>query len=169
VENRRLDLGLVESLQAQAFGEPGQRTFRLLAKTADGEVSLWLEKEQVVMLGSAVAELLQRVSADLGDAPESDVLRSFVGELELRVGALAIGYDVDHSGFSLEASELTTDFDLSSVTLLATRGQLSDLQEQIHDIVAAGRPRCPLCGRPLAEEGHFCPESNGHARIESVN
>jgi uncharacterized repeat protein (TIGR03847 family) len=163
-----LDLGLVEALQAETFGEPGQRTFRLLAKTAEGEISLWLEKEQVVMLGSAVEELMQRVPSELGGSPDSDVLKSFVGELEVKVGSLAIGYDADHSGFSLEAGDFASAFDLNSISLLATRDQFSALQQQIHEIVAAGRPRCSLCGRPLSPSGHFCPESNGHARIENV-
>jgi uncharacterized repeat protein (TIGR03847 family) len=169
VDNRRLDLGVVESLQAEAFGEPGQRTFRVYAKTAEGAVSLWLEKEQVVMLGSAVEELMQRVPSDLGGSPDSDILKSFVGELEVKVGSLAIGYDADHSGFSLEATDFTSDFDLNNISLLATREQFTGLREQIDEIVSAGRPRCPLCGRPLSADGHFCPESNGHAAIESVN
>jgi uncharacterized repeat protein (TIGR03847 family) len=29
-------------------------------------------------------------------------------------------------------------------------------------IVAQGRPACPLCGLPLDEEGHICPRQNGH-------
>jgi uncharacterized repeat protein (TIGR03847 family) len=29
-------------------------------------------------------------------------------------------------------------------------------------IVAAGRPICVLCGRPIDPEGHFCPKRNGH-------
>src|SRR5260370_111542 len=29
-------------------------------------------------------------------------------------------------------------------------------------IVAAGRPPCPLCGLPLDAQGHVCPRQNGH-------
>ena len=28
--------------------------------------------------------------------------------------------------------------------------------------VAAGRPPCPFCGRPLDPTGHICPRKNGH-------
>jgi uncharacterized repeat protein (TIGR03847 family) len=28
--------------------------------------------------------------------------------------------------------------------------------------VAAGRPPCPFCGRPLESTGHICPRKNGH-------
>ena len=47
-------LGPVDGVTAESFGEPGRRTFRLFAQTGPGRVSLWLEKEQVVMLGSAL-------------------------------------------------------------------------------------------------------------------
>ncbi|MEV4461951.1 DUF3090 family protein, partial [Microbispora sp. NPDC049633] len=30
------------------------------------------------------------------------------------------------------------------------------------EVVAAGRPPCPLCGRPLDPEGHICVRLNGH-------
>ena len=31
-----------------------------------------------------------------------------------------------------------------------------------NDVVAAGRPPCPLCGLPLNPEGHICPRQNGY-------
>ena len=30
------------------------------------------------------------------------------------------------------------------------------------NLVAAGRPPCPLCGLPLDANGHVCPRQNGH-------
>ena len=156
-------------LQAEAFGDPGQRTFRLLAETDDGRVSLWLEKEQVVMLGTAIQEVLGRVPHDQGDSPESDILRSFMGELEVKVGSLAIGYDVDHAGFSIESGNFQSAFTLSSITLLASRQQFERVGEEIQEIVARGRPRCALCGTPLTGEPHFCPESNGHLDTKAAD
>lgn len=163
MDNRQLDLGLVESVRAESFGEPGQRTFRLLARTEAGEISFWLEKEQLVMVGSAVDEVLRRVPERRGKQPEADMLRGFRGEMEVHVGALAIGYDAEHEGYSIEASDLSGPFDLTSITLLARRGDFETLSREIADIVAAGRPRCVLCGTPLIGEPHFCPPSNGHA------
>lgn len=32
------------------------------------------------------------------------------------------------------------------------------------DVVAAGRPPCPLCTLPLDPEGHVCPRQNGYRR-----
>jgi uncharacterized repeat protein (TIGR03847 family) len=30
------------------------------------------------------------------------------------------------------------------------------------EVVASGRPPCPLCGQPLDAQGHICPRRNGH-------
>jgi uncharacterized repeat protein (TIGR03847 family) len=30
------------------------------------------------------------------------------------------------------------------------------------EVVASGRPPCPLCGQPLDKQGHICPRKNGH-------
>lgn len=150
-------------LMAESFGEPGQRTFRLLAETGEGSVSLWLEKEQVVMLGSAIDELLERVPS--GDDPAAPVAPTLIGEFEVRVGALSLGYNGEYNGFVLEATEFVAPFDFESIRLIASRRQLEHVSDQIDRIVAASRPRCPLCGTPLTGQPHFCPQSNGHARV----
>ena len=31
-------------------------------------------------------------------------------------------------------------------------------------LVAAGRPACPFCGRPIDPQGHICPRANGYRR-----
>lgn len=164
MDTRRLDLGLVENVDAESFGEPGQRTFRLHAKIAEGSVSLWLEKEQVAMLGSAIEELLDRLPDEYGLQPVMEGPRSFVGDLEVKVGSLAIGYDPDHSAFTVEAGEFTSPFDLESISFFAARHHFVRMRDQIDEIVSASRPRCVLCGTPLGGGPHFCPESNGHTR-----
>jgi len=30
------------------------------------------------------------------------------------------------------------------------------------EVIASGRPPCPLCGQPLDKQGHICPRKNGH-------
>lgn len=164
MNDRRLDLGPVESVRAESYGEPGQRTFRLLAHTAEGKVLLWLEKQQLAMLGAALEDLLER-TPEQRDPPVSDGSTStFVGELEVRVGSLAVGFDPEGEGYSLEAGDFTSALGLSSVALQATRDQFVALEQQITEIVSRSRPRCVLCGQPLTDDPHFCPESNGHAR-----
>jgi uncharacterized repeat protein (TIGR03847 family) len=163
VDTRSLDIGLVVELSAEAFGERGQRTFRLLAASPEGKVSLWLEKEQVVALGTAIEELLLRVPA--GASPMVPERPGIVGDLEVRVGALSIGYSARYEGFVLEATEFISAFDLDTIRLYATRSQLEVVRQEIEEIVAAGRHRCLLCGTPLTDGPHFCPPSNGHAHV----
>lgn len=165
MDNERLSLGLVSNVRAESFGEPGSRTFRVLAETPAGHVSLWLEKEQIVMLGSAIEELLGRVPDALGTRPQSEAEGTFVGEMEVKVGSLAIGYSADQAGFTMEASDFTSPFPIKSIDFLATRDQFDGMRDQIDNIVSASRPRCMLCGTPLAGGPHFCPESNGHAQV----
>lgn len=160
-----MDLGLVIDLAAESFGEPGQRTFRLLARTSEGTASLWLEKEQIVSLGAALEELLERVPG--GNEPSSPSGPVFVGELEVRVGSLTLGFNADREGFVMEASDFVSPFDFAAIRLAATRSQLERVEEQIGQIVAGGRPRCSLCGTPLTGEAHFCPPSNGHAHLSA--
>ncbi len=158
-----MNLGLVTDLTAESFGEPGQRTFRLLAETAEGAVSLWLEKEQIVALGAALEELLERVPGGQQPAPPPGPV--FVGELEVRAGTLTLGFSADDEGFVIEAGDFVTPFDFEAIRLTASRSQLKRVEEQIGQIVAGGRPRCPLCGTPLTGGSHFCPPSNGHANL----
>lgn len=158
-----MNLGLVTDLMAESFGEPGQRTFRLLARTAEGTVSLWLEKEQIVALGAALEELLARVPG--GHEPVSPPGPVFVGELEVRAGTLTLGFSADDEGFVIEAGDFISPFDFEAIRLMASRDQLERVEEQIGQIAAGGRPRCPLCGTPLSGEPHFCPPSNGHAHL----
>ena len=46
--------------------------------------------------------------------------------------------------------------------LFVTRAQLRVLARHGSEVVARGRPLCPLCGNPLDPTGHICPAQNGH-------
>lgn len=49
--------------------------------------------------------------------------------------------------------------------IVVTRGQVEAMVEHAIEIVAAGRPRCPLCNLPLEEEvKHACIAMNGHRK-----
>ncbi len=48
------------------------------------------------------------------------------------------------------------------VRLIVTRPQLRVLARHGSQVVARGRPLCPLCGNPLDPSGHICPALNGH-------
>jgi uncharacterized repeat protein (TIGR03847 family) len=166
VNSQRLDLGRADDVHVESFGEPGQRTFRIHVKKGTGQVSLWIEKFQVVLLESALAELLERTSS--GTATDEDPgLLSFMGELEVQVGGLAIAYLQEDHLFVVEATELSSAFDLETITFRLDREQIQSMRNESERLVAASRPRCVLCGTPLTGEPHFCPQQNGHARVRT--
>ena len=40
-------------------------------------------------------------------------------------------------------------------------GEARAFADRADQVVAAGRPPCPLCGEPLDPQGHICPRRNG--------
>ncbi|RZK85820.1 MAG: DUF3090 family protein [Rhodococcus sp. (in: high G+C Gram-positive bacteria)] len=45
--------------------------------------------------------------------------------------------------------------------------QARDFSLRSERVIAAGRAPCPLCGEPLAPEGHICIRTNGYRRGQS--
>jgi uncharacterized repeat protein (TIGR03847 family) len=159
----------LEILAAEAIGEPGQRRFRLVAGVPGDVVSLWMEKEQLQALGLAIEQLLEQLQTTgiNTDSIEPTRLPSLTPvdptAPEYQVGKMAIGYDEDVRVVAFFAHDIEQESDADPVftgrsTLEASRG----LAEEIAEVVAAGRPRCPRCGEVIGPEGHVCPHSNGH-------
>jgi uncharacterized repeat protein (TIGR03847 family) len=171
--------GPATRLQAQAIGEPGHRTFRLLVESDDGRAAaLWVEKEQLQALGLAIEQLLAEFQGRPGARPaHQPPIETFPPNptVDFKVGRLALGqdeseletgpryvvlvYDIEGSGS--EEEEPTTP---ATFATRATREQLRALSRNIAEVVAAGRPRCPLCGEPMdsPDKPHGCVRSNGH-------
>ena len=59
----------------------------------------------------------------------------------------------DDSGFDL-------DDDRNRLRVHLTRGQVLAFCEQADAVVAAGRPPCIWCARPIDPDGHICPRMN---------
>ena len=151
----------VELLTVGTLGPRGQRVFYLQC-LAEGElVSLKLEKRQA----AALAEYLERVLRELpeGDAgkPPADLdMREPVIEA-WTIGALGIAYDDRGDRVILVAEELVDDDDAdtegASARFSLTRPQVTALVARTRTVVAAGRPPCPYCLRPLEpSNGDWC-------------
>ena len=63
------------------------------------------------------------------------------------------GNSDDDSGFDL-------DDDRNRLRVHLTRGQVLAFCEQADAVVAAGRPPCIWCARPIDPDGHICPRMN---------
>src|SRR5689334_10476609 len=91
-----IDLGLVDAVDAEAIGEPGQRTFRVRARTGTTYAALWLEKESLASLGRAISQLLaERSSRRAPPMPRPMVMGAFVEhpDVDLQVARLGIDFD----------------------------------------------------------------------------
>ena len=172
------DLDPVTRLTADAVGAPGQRTFYLQAASGPDQVTLLVEKEQVRRLAESLQSWLPELAADRPEDPE-EARSAEAGELALseplepdfRVGQLLLSYDPERDRVVVVATELQAGGDEEpeelapdplEVRLFVTRPQLRVLARHGSQVVARGRPPCPLCGNPLDPSGHVCPALNGH-------
>jgi uncharacterized repeat protein (TIGR03847 family) len=170
------DLDAPQHFTAGAVGEPGHRVFYVQASQGSLVVTLKLEKTQVAALAQYVAELL----ADLPPVPEEDVPLD-VGLLEptvpeWTVGTIGVAVDEARDRLVVTFQELQPqgedeleeedddedDEDVNLATFTITRPQAMTFVRKGAELVAAGRPPCTLCGRPLDPEGHVCIKTNGH-------
>lgn len=161
------DLNPVTHLTMGAVGQPGKRTFYLQGRQGMTIVTLTSEKEQIGALTKGIDELLER----LGTGSKTVQLNALEMELSepieplFRIGQLGLGYDAEQQMMVLVAYELPeteTPELVNVVRFWATADQMKKLARHAAGVVAAGRPICVLCGRPIDPEGHFCPKRNGH-------
>jgi uncharacterized repeat protein (TIGR03847 family) len=182
-----IELDPVDRITTGAVGEPGERTFFLQGRQSERLVTILVEKQQVELLSASLVEILARSGKETGQGPsdeEMDLEEPVIPEW--RAGRLSVGYDEDRDLVLLEAEELVPEEEddeddeddedeeaevedpdaPGSVRFWATREQALALARYGSTVVAAGRPRCPLCGNPMDPEGHICPALNGHSGSE---
>ncbi len=171
-----LDLGPVDHLTVGTVGPPGRRVFYLQAAQGRTLVSFIFEKEQARALAHAVRRLLEaRGHPWPQEDPDPDpfALRQPLEPL-FRIGDLALGHDEERGLFFLWIEEMRLPLEEEGeegteeggerglVRIWVDADLLGRMARHALRVVAAGRPTCPLCGRPIDPEGHFCPPRNGH-------
>lgn len=174
MESRRVkyQLGAVSRIEAETFGQPGQRTFRLCLQAGAARCLVWLEKEQLFQLGIYLRDVIESLSQDDRGRQSQPREPEWAGEdtaLDFKVGQLLLSHDPAGNSFYLQAYEMNESDpqgELASVSFWITIAQAEALGEEALRICAAGRPRCFLCALPINPEGHVCPRSNGHTVLE---
>src|SRR5689334_2383457 len=163
-----------ERFVAGAVGRPGDRAFYLQARAGRRVTSVGLEKFQVTLLAERLEELLDEVLRRSGgeahvpavtpsELRDDGPLEQPVEE-EFKVGTMALAWDPDDERVVIEAQEVTeaeedaeVGEDDPAIAVLRVRisaAQARAFAERALQVVAAGRPPCPLCGLPLDTEGH---------------
>jgi uncharacterized repeat protein (TIGR03847 family) len=152
-------------------------------------VSVVLEKVQVAVLAERLGALLDELDLR-GIAEVEDTTVGVTMEVDpddetpldeplneaFRAGSLTLGWDGGAERVLVEARAQDEDGeavdpeddddedddgpDLLRVRMTATAAR--SFVARATNIVAAGRPPCPLCGAPLDPQGHICPRRNGH-------
>ena len=180
------DFGLPDYFEAEALGQPGQRRFRLIARKGFRTASLWLERTDVEMLAQALRQVLADLTSsevlrieggqDLPPAPPPRADFPSEPDVEFQVGRWAIGVDETNNLIAFLAASLNESLEsiaedelVPAFRVLLTNETADTFAELAESVVAAGRPRCPLCGTALKTlaEPHTCIKQNGHHHIEA--
>ena len=162
--------GGLSHVEAEAIGEPGQRTFRLILRSGDASASLWLEKEQLYQLALHLQEVLDNLSSEEktgGEEMPEPESSPGSASLEFKIGKLALGHH-SHSNclLLLAHDEEEPDEGPATLSFWLTLSQGEELAKQALKVCAAGRPTCFLCSQPINPQGHMCPRANGHAPLQ---
>lgn len=163
------DLGPLLYISAESLGQPGQRRFRLRAMNDKSEsATLWLEKEQLIALGEALETVLKDEGYEYQRLPlddrEPDPVLPLDALVETRLAQLSMGLNRETRRIVLVAgdSQDPDDGAATSITMEFDYRRAYELRGQISEVVAAGRPPCPLCTGPMDPAGHVCVKTNGH-------
>ena len=170
-----IDFKPISRITVGTVGPPGQRVFLLQASQGVSMITLKVEKEQVRILSTSILELMEELdekhprSYSKVDEPlSSDLMLQEPFEPAFAVGQIGLGYDQEQDLIVLVVQELQYEDndDPATARFWGTRPQMKILSEHALEVVEQGRPICPLCDSPIDPDGHFCPKSNGHEKVE---
>lgn len=175
MEPRRVKfpLGPLAHIEAETFGEPGQRTFRLVVEAGAARGLVWLEKDQLFQLAVYLQGAVQGLSREdrtRRSTPRDPTWPGAPTSIDFKARRVLVSHDQANAAFYLQAhqdDEDEPDPNASSVSFWINPDQAETLAEVALRLCAAGRPRCFLCGLPINPDGHMCPRSNGHAVLDS--
>lgn len=185
------DLGAAEVLGAEAIGQPGQRRFRLFARTKAYSAILWMEKEQLLTLSLEIDRILAqvtegrilRVEARAGTSPDANTGLPddfpMPPDYDFQVGQLLLNFAGERGTFILaavpfevaenERGELQPYLQADdALSVQFTIEQARSLTSRVTFLASSGRPVCPFCHALLDGGPHACPKQNGHREVIQI-
>ena len=176
-----IELTSISAITADAVGQPGQRVFYVQARQGLTTVTIETEKEQVRALSMGIHQFLEELIQRFPDRTEldrvdpRDLALTPPFEPEFKVAQMGLRYDAETDRVIIVAEALNTETEGEPAEEVSeesgpkahfwiTRGQAKAMADHALEVIAHGRPLCPLCGRPMNPEGHFCPKRNGHTK-----
>lgn len=161
----------VDAFTAATEGRPGQRVFYLQVRSGPVVITVRCEKGQVDALGQYLGRLLRDLPAPPATVDPGAVQAATPLIAEFVVGAISVAYDDDADRFVVEIEEVVAVDetgepvpealeDHGALLFRIERVQAAAFAAHAAELVAAGRPQCRFCGRPLDPEGHACPRMN---------
>ncbi|MDP9325625.1 MAG: DUF3090 family protein [Candidatus Dormibacteraeota bacterium] len=162
-----IEIDPAESVAVGTVGPAGQRAFYIQARSMYRTLTMLVEKVQVQALAERAVEILQ--GQELGAEEEPAELQEPV-QPDWRAGQLGLGVDEDRKMIVLVAQEAPENEDADEDSVATARvwmrpEQALALSARGLELVAKGRPLCPICGLPMDPEGHLCPRKNGKSPI----
>ncbi len=151
------------------IGEPGDRLFLLQVIHDKVPVLFKLEKSQV----AALCDYLAGILADLPPIDDAEVPQP-CGEPDPQsaitswpIGSLAVAYEEGDDRILIVAEPFEESLEDESLDdgppnarIRLTRTQVAGFIRAGRELVAAGRPPCPLCNQPMGPGRHACPRMN---------
>ena len=171
-EPERHDLGMADSVEAEAVGVPGKRTFKITAAGARGSAVVWMEKEQLFQVAIAIKRFL--AAAPMAAEPPQraeEPVSSLPPDVEFKAGEMSLRHDTSTGVLTLvaagpepspEGEHPEPEEPAPAVQFSLTRPMAETLADRALEVCAAGRKPCPFCGGPIDPDGHFCVRTNGH-------
>ena len=162
------DLPELRSFAVGTAGPAGERVFYLQAVAEHQVVTLRLEKQQVALLADYLARVIASYElAESSPTSMPDLYQPVISEWI--VGSMMVAIDEAESRVIVIAEELVIEDDDadpdspptgSQARFGLTRAQVDAFVTGAREVIESGRPSCPLCGRPVNADGHFCPRLN---------
>ncbi|HEV3234301.1 MAG TPA: DUF3090 family protein [Candidatus Dormibacteraeota bacterium] len=162
-----IEIDPAESVAVGTVGPPGQRAFYIQARSMYRTLTMLVEKVQVQALAERAVEMLQ--GQELGPEEKPAELQEPV-QPDWRAAQLGLGVDEERKMIVLVAQEAPEDEDAEEDAVATARvwmrpEQALALSARGLELVAKGRPLCPICGLPMDPEGHLCPRKNGKSPV----